>query len=297
MIRTIRDLFTYHLRSTREFAAHDVENVYRKAMRDLSAAGVQSLHGKRVLDLGCGQRFPFSLMAVASGAQVVALDMSYVKPEVLPAYFLHALSANGLNRAARSAVRRLFFDRKYYGQLETSFGAPLLKGARSIDFILADPQASKYPLTDCSFDLIASNAVLEHVQDVGMFFSEIRRLLKTGGVFYGIIHNYFSLSGGHNLLWAYPDQSPTTDVPPWDHLRKNRFPSHVYLNRLLPEEFRKIAASHLQVLTFEGRNLVHDRCGAEGERYLTPEIQSELSRYDRETLLTRSYCIICKKES
>lgn len=102
---------------------------------------------------------------------------------------------------------------------------------------------------------------------------------------------------GPNLLWAFPDREAPANVPPWDNLRANLFPAHVYLNKLRPEEYRRTAASHLNILLFEPRDINHDYAGTEGERFLTPDIENELSRYPRELLLTRSYCIICRKEN
>ena len=38
------------------------------------------------------------------------------------------------------------------------------------------------------FDLIASNAVLEHVSDVSGFVFEVKRMLRPERYFYGLIH-------------------------------------------------------------------------------------------------------------
>ena len=110
-----------------------------------------------------------------------------------------------------------------------------------------------------------------------------------------MIHNYYSISGGHNLEWAYPDTHPAPGVVPWDHLRSDQFPSHIYLNKLKPEDYKAAAAASLEVLLFESRDINHDAEGQEGEKFLTPEVRAELLQYPRELLLSRSYCIICKK--
>lgn len=296
MIREFKNLIFYHFHGTRQFAVHDVQNVYYKVKRDLLPFGLHSLSDKTVLDLGCGQRFAFSLLASAEGARVTALDIVHVTPQALPQYFLNAFKSNGLKRAVKSTIRKLFFDSVYYRELERTYGKPLLQQVQNITFVTANPSLANYPLPDSAFDLIVSNAVLEHVEHVNKYFAEVNRLLVPGGLFYGIIHNYYSLSGGHNLQWAYPDRETLSNVPPWDHLRANLFPTHEYLNKLRPEEYQGAAASHLTILLFEPRDINHDLGGTEGERFLTPDLENELSQYPRELLLTRSYCIICRNE-
>lgn len=295
LLEEIKTIYNYHQRSTKEFAIHDYNNVYKKAINDLSNYGLGSMKGKEFLDLGCGARFPFSLLAASDGANVTALDISYVKPHALPVFFLKILLANGVKRAAKSVLRKSLFDKLYLRQLEASAAIELTSLIPKINFILADPAAANYPLPSNKYDLIVSNAVLEHVEDVKKYFAEVGRLLKKGGLSYGWIHNYYSISGGHNLESAYPDTNPSPRIAPWDHLRNNQYPTHIYLNKLKPEDYKTAAAASVEVLLFEVRDINHDAGGLEGEKFLTAEVQAELSHLPRELLLTRSYCIICKK--
>lgn len=295
IIQEIKDIYNYHQRSTRAIAKHDYCNVYKKAIQHLADFGLQSVKGKQVLDLGCGCRFPFSLLAASEGAEITALDISHVKPQALPVYFWKIFRANGVKRAVKSVARRLLFDKLYLKQMNESAGIDLSPFIKRINFVLADASAADYPLPSGKFDLIASNAVLEHVDDVKKYFAEVGRLLKKGGLCYGLIHNYYSISGGHNLECAYPDTNPSSRVAAWDHLRSNQFPTHIYLNKLKPEDYKAAAAASLEILLFEGRDINHNAGGLEGERCLTPSVQAELSQYPKEILLTRSYCIICKK--
>ena len=296
MIREIRELFAYHSQFTERQARHDCVNVFDKTIHDLNRVGFTSLEGKRVLDLGCGQRFPFSLQCAAAGAEVAALDIDYVKPSRWPFAFARICKHNGIKRALKSVTRQALFDCRYYAALEDAARKPLRSFVPKVSLITADPLAASYPLPAKQFHLIASNAVVEHVKDVSLFAAEVRRLLCRGGYFYGIIHNFYSLSGGHALEWAYPDESPSTKIPPWDHLRENRFPTWTYLNRFRPDEYKAAFAKHLRVLLFEGRDINHDSDGLEGELILTPELCVELSAYSRHLLLTRSYCVIGRKK-
>jgi len=295
LIKEFKELFTYQYKYVKNHARHDYQNVFYKAMRDLRPFGIISPTDLRVLDLGCGQRFPFALLLAANGAVVTALDMDYIKPDFLPVAACRIFRHNGVKRATKSIIRRLLFDKKYYNSLE-SYAERDLRGISSrIEFVVTDPHGNSYPLPLSHFGLIVSNAVLEHVKDIPGFVSEIHRLLRRGGIFYAIIHNFYSLSGGHRMEWAYPDEQPSTTVPPWDHLRENKFPTFVYLNRLKPDEYLGSFKKYFKILLFEPRNINHDKGGYEGEQFLTPEVEEELKEYSRELLLTRSYCIICQK--
>ena len=70
----------------------------------------------------------------------------------------------------------------------TDFSAGMLETAksnlhcRSIDFQVVDIQEIPYP--DASFDVVIANMMLYHVPDLHKGLSEVRRVLKPGGVFY-----------------------------------------------------------------------------------------------------------------
>lgn len=295
VFRVIRELIDYHSQHTEKFAKHDYFNVFLKTIRDLNETGYNINDSHKILDLGCGQRYPLSLLFSSMCESVTALDINYVKHDLLPIFFYHVWKHNGLDRAIKSIVRRIFFDKRYYKILEKSAGLHLFKNSKRIHFITSDPTTPKYPLESESFNLIVSNAVIEHIENVSQYVHEIDRLLVKKGYFYGIIHNYYSLSGGHHLEWAYPDEYPSNKVPPWDHLRKNLFPTHVYLNRYKPNEYKKEFAKRLEIKFFEERDINHDPKGTEGKRFLTESLSSELATYSKELLLTRSWCIICQK--
>jgi SAM-dependent methyltransferase len=283
----------YHTHYTRRRAEYDAQVVFEKTLRDLAGFGFGELSGKRVIDLGCGQRYAFALQCAAAGAQATALDVECVAPAPLPAAFYRTLRRGGFKRAVKSLLRRLFCDRRYYRLLEQAAGKKLLPYNSAVHFVLADPAAA-YPLPAHSFDLIASNLAVEHIADIPALAVELARLLDPNGLFYAIIHNFFSLSGGHNLEWVYPDEQPSKRVPPWDHLRHNRYPGWQYLNRLRPEEYQRAFGDSLDILLFEGRDVNHEPGILEGERYLTPEVEHELAAYPRSLLLTRHWCLVAR---
>jgi len=295
-LQEIRSLFCYHLEHTDVMAKHDYFNVFEKTLQHLECFGFHTIKKIKVLELGCGQRYSFSLLCAACGAAVTAVDVNYVAPNSFPIFFYRTLKHNGFKRAIKSSARKLFFDKRYFDVLEYCFGEPLLHHRPQINFVIADATKPNYPLPSQEFDLILSNAVLEHIADVPSFAQEVERLLVNGGYFYGNIHNFYSLSGGHNMEWAYPESKPSTRVPPWDHIRENRFPAHVYLNRYKPSDYIDAFGMHLSLKLFEARDINHDPGGFEGKHFLTDEIYSELAAYPKDLLLTRGWCIICQKE-
>jgi SAM-dependent methyltransferase len=292
--RNAVELWRYQRDNAQRHAEHDYRQVFKTVLQDLAPFGVSSLADLNVLDLGCGQRFPFSLLCAAEEAHVTALDVSWVEPGLSAKGIVRTLRTSGPKRALKSVTRQVIFDPKYYGRLSALSGASR-KDAHRIHFVWTDPDSSVYPLPSARFDLVVSIAVLEHVRDVHAVAREVARVLKPGGIFYAFIHNYYSLSGGHRLEWAYPDTHPSQDVPPWDHLRSRRYPPDYFLNELRPEEYREAIGEVLEIELFEGRGESHEPGVLEGERFLVGPAAVELAEYPRDLLLTRSWCVVAHK--
>jgi SAM-dependent methyltransferase len=273
---------------------HDVYDVYGKALRDLAPFGVDSFDGLSLLDLGCGQRYPFSLLAAADGAKVTALDVSWIEPSLTVPGLVRSFRRNGSRRAVKSLVRAVAFDPRYYRMLCTLSGAHR-EDARRVNFVCADPTGRTYPLESAKYDVAVSIAVLEHVRDITAVASEVARVLKPGGLLFAMVHNFYSLSGGHRMEWAYPDRDPCDFIEPWDHLRRRQHPADCYLNRLRPDAYRDALARSLDVLVFDGCGENHDPGVAEGESFLWGRTARELQEYPAELLLTRSWRVIARK--
>jgi len=188
-----------------------------------------------------------------------------------------------MERSVKSALRELLFDRSYYKALSECSGRTLDKSRLTI----VNADARRLPLENNFFDLVVSNAVFEHIEDIPGTLEELRRVSKPGAVYYIVIHLYCSLSGGHNMRWAFPDRFVPGDVPPWDHLRENRFPSHIYVNGLREAEYREIFRRYMEILEWNDGLF-------EGEELLSPEIERELSGYSREELLKRYVTVLCR---
>lgn len=241
----------------------------------------------RILDLGCGQNAVQSILFHADGANVTGIDIEVPSLNMNLRSFLHTARVNGAERALKSLARHVLFDKKFLAQLAGEYEKPI--SPRALDLRVMDAKRTSFPQSH--FDFIFSFWVFEHVDDVGAAVREVNRILKPSGTAFIELHLFPSLSGGHNLEWLEPDVSRSPRVPPWDHLRDNRFPANVYLNRLRLADYRKLFHAHIEV--------VDELLKQEGEKILTPELEGLLQKrgYSRSDLLTRSVGFVCKKRT
>lgn len=141
---------------------------------------------------------------------------------------------------------------------------------------------------DC-FDLVTSVAAFEHFLDVPAVVAEVHRVVRPGGLVWACIHLFTSPSGGHNLdRTEVPLRTVPTGVEPWDHLRKRRLPFPVPLNQWRKDQYLEAFARHFQILDAY--------CSMrEGEAFLTPGLQAELSAYTWDELTCGAYVILARK--
>jgi len=271
-------------------AAHDYEHVFLRARQDLERLTPTSLSECALLVVGCGYHYPDVILFSRLVARSVGID-------VLPTYF-----RDGLWRALRAAmdgdgrllVRALeatfrhWGYRRYYRHLRELAGIGIAH--RSYELLSYDGQ--QMPFADGSFDVVLSNAVLEHVQDMEALVDELSRVTKTRGLSYHLWHNYYSLSGSHlpeSLRRAHP----------WGHLRGIHTTRG--LNALTPAQIRESFSRQFEIVSLQGADWAHRKQDAdpefeyEGAELLTDELAGELAAYPRELLLTRAYLLIARK--
>jgi SAM-dependent methyltransferase len=145
------------------------------------------------------------------------------------------------------------------------------------------------PFRNQSFDLVTSVAAFEHFLDVPTVLKEVHRVVRPGGLLWVLVHLFSCLSGGHNLsLSQVPLRNIPSGVDPWDHLRKRRLPFHVPLNEWRSEQYLSEVGKNFEILK-------HYCAMREGEHFLTPQIENELSMYSRDELTCAAYVILARK--
>lgn len=245
---------------------------------------VGDLRGLRVLDLGCGKAFWLTLLLHSWGACATGIDTELVTPGRSLGKYAGILHRNGPERALRTLFWDMAYATPYYRELEAVCPFPL--HFERVD--VRQMSITSLDLADDTFDLVVSHEVFEHLPDIASALRSLHRILKPGGMTYIYVHNYTSLSGGHHIAWKYPDSEPSTVVPPWDHLRENRYPEiPSWINRLRMQDYQTAFKEQFEILHWLPTN-------TEGESLLTPEIQAELSDYSEEELLAKGFIVIAR---
>lgn len=272
-----------YFRKNKEFAFHSYSSFVNGNKRVLDEYIIKNIQDIKILEVGCGQRFTTTLLFHSMGYNIIGIDTDFIDPHFSIKGFLRVLKTNSFERFVKTFFRHILFDCVYYRTLQKEFGK-LLK-INDVDIRVMNVCHLEFP--DNYFDYICSNAVFEHINDVEKATSEIARVLKSGGIVDIGIHLFPSLSGGHNLEWAYPNENLSKRVPPWDHLRKNFFPTHVYLNKLRENDYLLIFNKYFSIIDIKSKH--------EGKKFLTKEILNELTDFSKNELLKRSIRVVMKK--
>lgn len=266
----------------RKQAIHDYE--WFKEITNTVEPYLGDLRDKEILDIGCGRTYPLTLLFHSFGSRAVGIDTEYIGiNDPLIERWWKRLRRNGvLITGGRLLYTLLRKYKTYYATLGQMCAFPLKR--ENIDVRMMSVEEMTFP--NETFDLVVSVAVFEHVPDVARAVSEISRVMKKKAIAYINIHLFTSLSGGHR---RFPDHPSTWRVPPWDHLRENRYPTIGFVNKLREQEYLSLFREKLDILE------VLDIDKGEGKELLTPEIRQELLDYSEEELTKRGITIIATK--
>jgi SAM-dependent methyltransferase len=217
----------------------------------------------KILDLANGRLRPQYILLRAAGHNVYGIDL--------------------VNRPEHSRVEMSYRLARWL------YARNIRTNIRNSNSRLICGSVAQLPLASNSLDLVTSIAAFEHFYDVPSVVAEMHRVLQPRGLAWVLVHLFTSLSGGHNIRLA---ETPLRNIPPgvepWDHLRKRRLTFHVPLNEWRQDQFLETFSQHFEI--------IKQYCAMrEGEEFLTPAIESELSNYSRDELTCGAYVILARK--
>jgi SAM-dependent methyltransferase len=262
MINRLTDYLAYGRQLLDGSRERHEQNLSRMRQEDI-APFIGKIPSLRVLDLANGHLRPQYTLLKAAGHCVCGIDMVN-RPD------------RGWVHIAYRIARWLYV--RNLGYVESNNGDTLICG-----------NVAQLPFPENSFDLVTSIAAFEHFYEVSRVVAEVQRVTRPGGLVWVLIHLFTSLSGGHNVSLT---EIPLRNIPPgidaWDHLRKRRLSFHVPLNEWRQAQYLEVFARHFEIIK-------HYCAMREGEEFLTPEIEAELSGYSRDELTCGAYVIVAQK--
>ena len=222
---------------------------YDALLRDFTGI---TLAEAAVFEIGFGAR-PHRQIALQSiGVNVRGVDAEVPVVSGKPSQFVGMLRRNGVERAAKSLIRHVLFDRGEHRELD---GALRERGFdRRLDparLIVADVR--EVDIEPCSLDLVISEDVFEHLtrDTLEQVVAAMARWLRPTGIALIRPNVFTGITGGHVIEWsrhAMRQPPARRRSEPWDHLRQRRFKPNTYLNELTRAEYRELFGVHFEIL-------------------------------------------------
>lgn len=215
------------------------------------------LKSKKILDIGCGQRYPFTYL-FSKDNNVVGIDLDVIlKSHNLKNYY-SIISKNGLSRFLKTFLRFIIFDWQYFKELSR-----LGNIGKRKNFEIKHMNAEDLKFENHTFDFVLSILSFEHFKNVEQCVKEVKRVLKENGKFYITVDLYSKIHGGHEVN---PKQ-------PWNHLLNKKFKPNVYLNKLRLEDYKRIFSKYFKTIKFICEE------NSKAKQLLTPELRNKLSKF------------------
>ncbi|MBV8775511.1 MAG: methyltransferase domain-containing protein [Deltaproteobacteria bacterium] len=247
----------------------------------------------KTFEIGFGTRAGIMIALTSLGVDAYGVDLDVPLLGGSPADLLEMYRKNGLERAAKSAIRFVLFDFFWKASLAKNLarrGAKVIMPARS-RLLVRDAASVDWP--DRSFDLITSESVFEHipVPSLEILVAKMSRWLKRGGLALIRPDVFTGISGAHLLEWFDLNPRRRRKSEPWEHLRKKRYRGNVYLNELHRKDYRRLFSSHFEIL--EESVLYPDQ----GREFFSPEVARDLASYDEGELFSNGVMFVLRPKS
>jgi len=224
---------------------------------------------------------------MSQGTDALGVDICAPLLELTTTQVLKTFRLNGFQSAIRSLARYLLFDivrRRQFAKALFRSGYRLrIEGHR---FLVHDIATLELPAR--RFDMIFSEDVFEHIpeQDLHIILPKLSRWLKPTGICLIRPDIFTGVWGGHLCERLHSGDGEPGVIEPWEHLRKNRFRSTVYLNRLTRRQYRDLFSRYFDILEEKVKD------PTVGKSLLTPEIAHELQDYPEEELLSNQVLFV-----
>lgn len=284
--------YNWQLLQMRLAAGHDgaaraqarVEEVRQFVAQFEARTGKQAAQSTLV-EIGFGARPERAFVYSGFFAQVYAMDLD--APVLSLRDLPRVLARNGWQRAIKSAVRHILFDRRGLRDFHQS-AAQILPGYRpqSVQFIVGDAAAAaSWKGLRGAVDLVVSHDVFEHIPPAPLraLMGQIAAQLARDGVVMTQPMIYTGICGGHDPQW-YPHNIPTNDpATAWGHLTDPDFATDTYLNKLSRQNFRDLFTQAGFAIVDEAPT--HPQLGAQ---HLTPENRARLAAWSEDELFSNT---------
>jgi SAM-dependent methyltransferase len=239
------------------------------------------LTGRRMLDVGAGQRLTAMRFFAARGNDVVGIDRDLIVDGLDVRGYVEMVRTNGTRRAVKTIGRKLLrYDARYNAELRRQLGA-----GRSLNRRMRVRQmdAAALDFDDASFDFSYSSSVMQYVDDPSAVLTEMARVVRPGGSAFVDFMLYTGPTGCLDVRMLGGRDA----LPHWAHLRAataEQIRENAPLNRFRLAEWRSAFA-----MTMPGSVLIlhqPDREALEREVAEITAAGSDLAGYDIDELIT-----------
>ncbi len=278
-------------RKRQEFQAQRVYEEYQRfKIKILSHLNEEDIKEPIILEIGCGMRLPFAIQFINDGfkyygSEIVATGKRFSIKKYFRAIFV--------NEDILNLIENLAWDfllcGRFHKELSKIYGKKMgNKQIKKANFFFHNIENLDIP--ENFADVIITNSVFEHVDDLNRLLLKMKQILKLNGITYNQIHLYPSLSGGHDE-WSFPELEEPRDIPPWSHIRTDcdyKTPVNIFLNKYKQSVYEREFEKKFGSIEIEN---IH----VEGEKLLNEDILKSIpDEFTRDDLLNRNVAILAK---
>jgi SAM-dependent methyltransferase len=226
---------------------HNIPTLIRRNLEEARAREVEinallgaPVAGLKLLEIGPGQQL-VQLAYFGTKNEVVGIDLDVIMHRLNLRDCLRILKQNGWLRTCKTVGRKLArIDTLVRKEVALQLGLQTTPDLRVLQM-----DATKMSFPDNQFDVVFSRCAFEHLSNPAAVVSEIRRVLKAGGVMSIVLH-LFTCDGGCHDTRIFAGQRG--DLPYWAHLQpdqEHKIRPNSYVNGLRLADWVRIFESEM----------------------------------------------------